>query len=337
MNMMKSKYWLYVILILAIIGIIFISGCIKQDVNQEKPGINHTSEREQPPSQSSSEFEFEWEQDSGIRVVDAGVPGIHKLEDGRYRLYYHGPGGILSAISSDGLNFEKESGARIMPEGEPGSEESMVSDPSVISLMEDGIRMYYKGADGPGGPGKAVHKIFSAVSTNGLDFEKESGVRIDSEKTSDNGWASVPGAVILPDEKVRIYYVSGATEAEGGITSAISDDGLNFDKEEGVRIKGFVDPTVIILPNQKYLLLAAVLPPPPEASQESDYPLGIYSFISDDGINFENPEIVLQERAIDPSVVQVDDQTYRVYYGSENEQGEPVIKSVTGRLRVKNN
>lgn len=202
--------------------------------------------------------------------------------------------------------------------------------------MEDGITMYYKGANGPGGPGKAVHKIFSALSTNGLDFEKE-GVRIDSEKTGDNGWASVPGAVMLPDRKVRIYYVSGAPEAGGGIMSAISDDGLNFEKEKGVRIKGFVDPTVIILPNQKYLLLAAVLPPPPEASQESDYPLGIYSFTSDDGLDFENPEIVLQERAIDPSIVQVDDQTYRVYYGSENEQREPVIKSVTGRLKVKNN
>ncbi len=336
MMMPKQKHWLYVILILAIIGIIFLSGCIKQDVNQEQLEINQTSEKKQPAFQSSSELKFEWERDSGIRVADAGVPDVHKLEGERYRLYYHGPGGILSAISSDGLNFEKESGARIMPEGKPGSEESMVSDPSVVSLMENGIRMYYKGANGPGGPGKAVHKIFSAVSTNGLDFEKE-GVRINPKKTSDNGWASVPGAVILEDGKVRIYYVSGAPEAEGGIMSAISGNGLNFEKEKGVRIKGFVDPTVTILPNQKYLLLAAVLPSPPGAPQKTEYPVGIYSFISEDGLNFENPKIVLQERAIDPSIVQVDDQTYRVYYGSENEQGEPVIKSVTGRLNIKNN
>lgn len=42
----EQKYWLYVILILAIIGTVFISGCIKQDVNQEQLKINQTSERE---------------------------------------------------------------------------------------------------------------------------------------------------------------------------------------------------------------------------------------------------------------------------------------------------
>ncbi len=272
---------------------------------------------------------FTWTEDDGVRVADAGVPCIHRLADGRYRLYYHGPGGILSAISTDGLNFEKEPGVRIGP-GRPGTSESMVSDPTVIALPDGRIRLYYKGADGPGGPGKAVHKIFSAVSSDGLDFEKE-GLRIDPKMTGDGGWASVPGAVKLPDGSVRIYYVSGAPEADGGIMSAISEDGLSFQREEGVRVKAFVDPSVIILPDGKYMLLAAVLPPPPDVIDKTEYPLGIYGFFSDNGLDFGEPQAVLQGRCIDPAVIKLSANSYRIFYGSEDEQGKPVIKSATGQ------
>ena len=67
--------------------------------------------------------------------------------------------------------------------------------------------MYYKGANGPGGPGQSIHSIYSAVSTDGLRFEKE-GIRIDSQQTLDRGWASVPEAIVLTDGRMRLYYVS---------------------------------------------------------------------------------------------------------------------------------
>ena len=205
----EHKHRFCVFFILALLGIVLVSGCIKQGVNQEHLRIDQRFGEEQSESRTSSELEFELKQDSGIRVADAGVPAIHKLENGRYRMYYHGPGGILSAISANGLNFEKESGIRISP-GMPGSSESMVSDPTVITMPDGRIMMYYKGADRPGGPGKAVHKIFSATSSNGLEFEK-GGLRIDSETTGDRGWASVPEAVRLPDGRVRIYYAVSYT------------------------------------------------------------------------------------------------------------------------------
>jgi len=101
-------------------------------------------------------------------------------------MYYGGPGGILSAISQDGLAFTKETGVRV-PSGSSGSPEMIVSDPTLVKSKDGRVRMYYKGATGPGGPGQAVHRIYSAVSTDGLSFEKED-VRINSQQTPDRGW-----------------------------------------------------------------------------------------------------------------------------------------------------
>jgi hypothetical protein len=259
------------------------------------------------------------------------------LKDGRFRLYYWGSGGILSSISADGLDFEKESGVRIAPVGGSGNPESIVCDATIIDLPDGKIRMYYKGANGPGGPGHALHKVFSAISSDGLNFQKE-GLRIDSEKTGDRGWASVPEAIKLPDDRVRIYYVSGDFEALGGTMSAVSQDGMNFQKEASARVKTLVDPAVTFLPNGKYLLLAVVLPPPPNAPLKSEQLLGIYSFTSDDGLTFGNQQLVLQEDGVyDPSIVWLSNDTYRVFYGKDigGQAGQPniVTKSITGRLR----
>ena len=345
---MKLRRFLSLAILL--ISIVFVSGCAQQapalPVSTQPPTVAptpdskpaQTSQPTQPPpvttlSPVQPEFKFEWIKDSGIRVSDGSVPYIYRLKDGRFRLYYCGAGGILSAISSDGLNFEKEAGVRITS---ASGQELMVCDATMVELPDGRIRMYYKGANGPGGPGQALHKVFSAVSQDGLSFEKE-GLRIDSEKTGDRGWASVPEAIKLPDGMVRIYYVSGDFEAQGGIMSAISRDGLSFQKESGVRVKSLVDPAIAILPSGKYLLLAVVLPPPPNAPQKLEPPIGIYSFISDDGLTFSNQQPVLIEEGVhDPSIVQLSSDTYRVFYGKDTgTPGKPniVIMSITGRLR----
>jgi hypothetical protein len=58
-------------------------------------------------------LKFEWVKDAGILISDGGLRYVYKLKDGRFRLDYCGAGGILSAISQDGLNFEREPGRRI--------------------------------------------------------------------------------------------------------------------------------------------------------------------------------------------------------------------------------
>lgn len=267
-----------------------------------------------------------WTKDNGARVTDGSVPYIYKLSDGRYRLYYCGQGGILSAVSTDGLAFNKESGIRIAP---ANGFEAVVCDPTLIELADGRVRMYYKGADSSqGGPGQSIHKIFSAVSTDGLNFTRE-GLRIDSEKTDDRGWASVPEAIKLSDGRVRIYYVTGDSEANNGIASAISSDGLTFTKESGARVLNFVDPAVLQLADGTFLMLVA------NPGFYQAVPAGIYSFTSVDGLTFVNRQTVLEGSNIfDPTVVQLDNQTLRVYFGKiPPDLGLPSTESATGIIK----
>jgi hypothetical protein len=272
---------------------------------------------------------FVWSAESGSRFEGASVPYVYRLADGRYRLYCGGQGGIISAVSEDGLIFNKENGIRVSA-GAQGSRDMITSDPTVVPLGDGRVRMYYKGGDGPGGPGEAVHTVFSAVSSDGLGFEKE-GIRIDPLLMPDGGWASVPDAIVLPDGRVRIYYVSNGVDVGHGIVSAVSSDGLKFTREE-TRLTGFVDPSVIILPDGRYLMLAVAMPNGPVGKLTSDQP-GIYSFVSDDGINFSGKSLAFTgDGNIDPAVVATGEWTFRVYYW--NMQDNPtVIRSFTGSKR----
>ena len=281
-----------------------------------------------PPASKDAAPTFLWTVDPGVRLEDATVPNIYRLGDGRYRLFFGGPGGILSAISDSGLTFTKEPGVRV-PSGSPGSPEMIVSDPTLVSLKDGKVRMYYKGATGSGGPGQSVHRVFSAISADGLRFEKE-GIRIDSQQTPDRGWASVPEATVLPDGRVRLYYVSDGLDVKHGIVSAISEDGLNFTREE-TQLTGFVDPAVIRLANGDYLMFAVAFPFG-SGGRLTDAEPGIYSFIAQDGLNFKDRKLVLAgEGNIDPAIVDLGDGAYRVYYWNAADK-PPVIKSMSGKL-----
>ncbi len=266
---------------------------------------------------------FSWEKDSGSRVVDGSVPFVHRLQDGRVRLYYCNSKGILSAVSKEGIIFTKDQGVRISP---GTGFESIVCDPTIVDLPDGKMRMYYKGANSQAaGPGQSIHKIYSAISSDGLTFQKE-GLRIDSETSGDKGWASVPDAITLPDGRVRIYYVTAA-EMQHGIGSAISSDGLNFVKEPGIRVENLVDPALVKM-GDKYLLFAASID-----ERFARVPKGIYYLESSDGLYFGEPIIVFQgDDVYDPSILKIDDNALRVFYGKVVPPQPPAVESHTGQI-----
>ncbi len=181
-----------------------------------------------------------WTQELGIRINNDGIndsryaysPDIIELPDGTYRMYYTGLvwGGIyriLSAVSSDGLNWTKESGVRIPPPNVTSG------DTIILSGGTYRYRMYYSAPGGTSGGAM----IISAVSSDGLTWTKENGIRVDNGGIYDFGGAGHPDIVELPDGTYRMYY-SGWDEVGYHILSAVSSDGLTWTKEAGEVITG---------------------------------------------------------------------------------------------------
>lgn len=134
-------------------------------------------------------------------------PSVIQLEDGSLRLYFaffdvnssenqSNEHYILSAISSDGINFEVEKESRISKQN--------LTDPEVI--YSNGLwYMFYSLGQNSG----------MAISQDGLDFEDKGTLKVNA--------GGVPGAIAEENNTIRIYGC-----LSGKIMSAISQDGGNF-------------------------------------------------------------------------------------------------------------
>jgi len=120
------------------------------------------------------------------------------------------PHSVYRATSEDGIHFDK-------PEAIYTQTVTMV-DPFVLRLADGSFRLYVPSVN---------EGILSAVSDDGINFRFEPGVRL-----TDGG---MPGALLLPDNRVRLF-LAGGNDGVPGIFSAISSDGLKFTVEPGVRL-----------------------------------------------------------------------------------------------------
>jgi hypothetical protein len=163
-------------------------------------------------------------------------PWIVRLDDGRYRLYYAVAideptawWGIVSWISDDGLQFTQEGGYRL--------EAYTPFQFCVVRNPDASWRMYWldqkQGLINNGG-GKAIK---SAISTDGgWTFTQEAGERLTYAATgyevSGIGSCKV---VLLANGSFRMYY-TGYDSDHGRTLSALSSNGLDFAREDGVRL-----------------------------------------------------------------------------------------------------
>ena len=170
-----------------------------------------------------------WKREEGKRMENAGFPFVMELPDGRWRMYYSAMGigaedRFLSAISTDGLTFEVEEGHRY--DGKSDYEQ-IVQSPRIVKLDDGTYRMYFTAISDVGTENETA-RILSAISSDGLNFTLEEGVRIDPTvpplvgKRAAHAWP-----ITLSDGSICLYF-AGATTNGGGIISAISSDGLNF-------------------------------------------------------------------------------------------------------------
>jgi hypothetical protein len=127
-------------------------------------------------------------------VENTGIPELMVLQDGSIRLFYNGPGGIVSSRSTDGgTTWQKEQGVRL-------SYQQFVGDPSV-SKIGNRLRMYVKGFNANGGQKLTGHKTQYAESTDGGNtFQMQQQLVLDS--------ASVPEGVEIT-ASIKLESMSG--------------------------------------------------------------------------------------------------------------------------------
>ena len=181
-----------------------------------------------------------WRREEGARLPNGAFPDAVPLPDGRVRLYYQGAGVINSAISSDGgFTFTQEPGTRVAPGWHGDLDVSQVGAPTTVALPQGGFRMYYRGGREDDTFFNRINTvILSAVSTDGLTWRPEDGVRPDpadfvSPGTPDTArFLDGPEALLTENGVVKLYFW-GVSVCDG-VCRATSDDGLTFQQVEQV-------------------------------------------------------------------------------------------------------
>ena len=318
---MKEK--IIIIVVILAIGIVAFVFFYDSSAPQEETIQEETIQEEEEVSTEETTTSIAqkpevWIKEDGIRVENSISSCTILMSDGTYRMYYSGMGNILSVVSTDGLNWAKEPGARI----------SRGANSAIFKLSDDSYRMIYNEQEGI--PPNANLWFVSAISSDGINWTKESGIRLKVEGAPDFGAISVPDIIKLPDGRYRMYYVGdmfnyGPKDKQNSIRCAISsDDGWTWEREiiSGIPTQS-MDPDVIILPNGNYLMFFTASPP-------GKWPgnLHVYSAISIDGLIWTKEEGVRlapggaydKELCLDPDVVELPDGSYRMYYSGQNEE-----------------
>jgi hypothetical protein len=285
-----------------------------------------------------------------------GFPAGIQLLDGRVRLYFcklrsnSQVSDILSAISNDGLNFTVESGVRINATGGNLADSRSVCFPTIVRLGDGTYRLYFNGINStnltPVGPSASgMWRIFTAISSDGLAFTHFAAA-IDPGNPAWNYLngdmrAAMPTARLLPDGKIRIYYLATGTgpgwPSGGSVRSegAVSSDGVHFTWEGALQFQppgGPQSPPLAhswnLLPNGKTMLFLY------SGLNGAPRPTGFFASYSPDGLNFSSPIELFQAPSIfnqtapgaptlaDPYLVPLADGSYRLYFDSVTSTGQ---------------
>jgi hypothetical protein len=175
---------------------------------------------EQPAGQSEDQ-PFEWVSDITPGSGAASPPG-GTSNDGPWNHR------VMSASSSVGLTWVKDENIA-----------DQASVPDAVLDNDNNIRIYY--IDWYNG-----HVISVALSHDGINWIYKKTTIQGEVAGSQSGISPVdPDIVLLPDGRYRLFYMYA-----GKIYSAISNYGINFVKESGVRFQGesgeiWMDPDVV--------------------------------------------------------------------------------------------
>lgn len=149
--------------------------------------------------------------------------------------------------------WQKEPGARVG--ASRPLDEGKIQAPCVVRLPSGGYRLFYT-AVGPAKPYATCQGyILSAFSDDGLEFDPEPDIRLAPQPAVPHMSLRVlaPTVVRNADSGWRMYFESrGSADRATVICSAISDDLLHWEHEDGIRLAGFEGvggPRYLAMPN----------------------------------------------------------------------------------------
>jgi len=261
-----------------------------------------------------------WEREASIVFNNMTSTDTHKISDNLYRMYAQKDGKIMYSESTDGKSWGNFTSTGI---GEDTN--MMISNPAALKLTNDNWVLVYEqsplkkpGQNNKNEPGPENQRnLYLATSVDGKSFVK-AGLAIDSSK-NDNYFASVPDLVLMPDNRIRLYYVC---RGDSICSQTSSDNGLSWAKESGYRLTDVaVDPDVLIRTenNQtKWVMYYTILDP-----QKN----GLYKAISDDGLTWTKLDGVVVQKSnangaiVDADVFETTDDNYLMNFG-ESQSGD---------------
>ncbi len=250
------------------------------------------------------------------------APTIAACPDGRWRMYFEARGTadrptvICSAVSDDMLEWEHEEGIRLQNRGN-------VRAPRYLPLPDGRARLYCCSIDfGPGGPLSAPpvsDGIVSAVTTDGLNFEWESGYRMQpsSEPHESGGFSAAEVIPAATGANQWTMFYSAWQDVPPG-TPAPPHPSLNPDAVEDGLSADFAAASI--------------------ASDIAGFRSRIYTAYSTDGLSWQRGPLAIEGEgydgqgldcvhAEDMSLAQLDDGTYRMYYAACDQKGNWLIAS----------
>lgn len=216
----------------------------------------------------------------------ASVPDVCVGPDGRSLLYYVDASHERGLPFTMSARFVDSQGAvgPALPVRIEGEEARVAVDPEAILLADGRVRLYYLAPR----RGQAVKEIHSALSSDGVNFVREPGVRLSGAGVVD------PAVVLLPDGTWKMYYaLLDDGSGQPCVKSATSRDGLSFTADPGVRFHGAGSPGAMALADGRVRLYL-------------DSRQGLGAWISEDGLEFRFEKAMsLGRAALDPSVVRL--------------------------------
>lgn len=214
--------------------------------------------------------------------------------------------------------------------------------PRVVTLPSGRHRMYYTQIlPRPGFPAGANDydnsstRILSALSSDGIRWIPEPGVRLSAEQGGAGEFRVVsPDIVPVAHEpgRLRMYYecCPGAQSIENSIRSAISDDGLNWTVEPGVRLETagnhYDSCRIVFIDHGQTRMYVAQEGSGIISAISKD---GGLSFEIEDGIRIPMGDTYDRLHAFSPEIVRIQNGGYRMYYAGYSELNRAFILTAT--------